>query len=441
MKFKNYRNKHTKQPIIYSKEDIGKMSVKDAFSRKQELLSQKHSIGVPNDSELSSSPNAVWVEDYVRDDGTRVSAHWRSKPEGQGSSTSNNIVLEGGIEKNVPAEEIPQDSQGSDNDVLNTVSDVLLSLLSSLDGSGDVQSIPNAQINIPKTMPNNSKSFKSRRLETVRAKQERGEDAEIANSLNKTFRRNTITGGAAQISSNELDYIVRDTLNEINNILENQKDLNIQNLENKIMSKNLFFEKPEYKSILYKSFIDINNSKNNMRPDARELMNISLVGIRNLPNSIEYNVLPYGSGKLFNETYKISKDSNKYIPDDYFGIEFSEYSSLSKNLSNSQELQRQVRAQYNPATGKFKTDKIDITLSSIDKNLQYSIGHFTIYNSKVSSDGIYTATGGDMYNYDWLKDDGSEAVNLNNKAYILQQLGIIKKYYIIVPIKFKFFEI
>ena len=91
MKFKNYRNSHTNEDTIYSRKNIADMSVREAFSRKDKIMAQHNSIGIPSEGELQSSPNAVWVEAYTRDDGTEVRGHWRSKPEG---STSNKNVNE-----------------------------------------------------------------------------------------------------------------------------------------------------------------------------------------------------------------------------------------------------------------------------------------------------------------------------------------------------------
>ena len=87
MKFLNFRNSHTNDNVIYSKKDIADMSVRDAFKNKDAIMVQNASIGVPAESELQSSPNAVYVHAYVKDDGTEVRAHWRSLPEGQGSSS------------------------------------------------------------------------------------------------------------------------------------------------------------------------------------------------------------------------------------------------------------------------------------------------------------------------------------------------------------------
>ena len=84
MKFKNYRNSHTNEDTIYSRKNIADMSVREAFSRKDEIMSQYNLIGIPSEGELKSSPNAVWVEAYTREDGTEVKAHYRSKPDGAG---------------------------------------------------------------------------------------------------------------------------------------------------------------------------------------------------------------------------------------------------------------------------------------------------------------------------------------------------------------------
>ena len=89
MKFKNYRNSHTNEDKIYSRKNISDMSVREAFSRKDELMAQHRAIGIPSEGELKSSPNAVWVEAYTRDDGTEVRGYWRSRPEGSAENNSN----------------------------------------------------------------------------------------------------------------------------------------------------------------------------------------------------------------------------------------------------------------------------------------------------------------------------------------------------------------
>lgn len=104
MKYKNYRNSYTNEDKIYSRKNIADMSVREAFSRKDEIMAQHNSIGIPSEGELKSSPNAVWVESYTRDDGTEVRGYWRSRPEGSTENNSND---------NVKSDDITTDEQGT----------------------------------------------------------------------------------------------------------------------------------------------------------------------------------------------------------------------------------------------------------------------------------------------------------------------------------------
>ena len=82
MKFRNYKNKHTNDNVIHSYENLMGMTFDEITDRANELGTQYKQIGLPTNSELNSSPNAVYVHAYTKDDGTQVRAHWRSKPEG-----------------------------------------------------------------------------------------------------------------------------------------------------------------------------------------------------------------------------------------------------------------------------------------------------------------------------------------------------------------------
>jgi hypothetical protein len=104
MKYKNYRNSYTNEDKIYSRKNIADMSVREAFSKKNEIMAQHNSIGIPSEGELKNSPNAVWVEAYTRDDGTEVRGYWRSKPEDRGDDNIN--------DRKVQKEENTTDEQG-----------------------------------------------------------------------------------------------------------------------------------------------------------------------------------------------------------------------------------------------------------------------------------------------------------------------------------------
>ena len=117
MRFKNYKNKHTNDSIIHSIEDVIGMPFGDVVNREPELESQYKQIGLPTNSELNSSPNAVFVNAYTKDDGTQVSAHWRSKPEGvnEGVNRGNNSIF-GQIQNGIS---IPSYNDGIYGDVTN----------------------------------------------------------------------------------------------------------------------------------------------------------------------------------------------------------------------------------------------------------------------------------------------------------------------------------
>ena len=96
MRFKNYRNSYTKDNRIYSKEELLEMPIREFRDRGGEFVSQYKVLGLPNESELKSSSNVIWIEEYTRDDGTKVSGHWRSKPEG--SNNTNDAENNSGYE-------------------------------------------------------------------------------------------------------------------------------------------------------------------------------------------------------------------------------------------------------------------------------------------------------------------------------------------------------
>ena len=93
-KYKNYINKHTKNGDIHTIENIVNMSFGDVARREKELESQYNQIGIPSDADMQNSSNVVFVHEYTRDDGTIVRAHWRSKPENNGTDnyTSKRII-------------------------------------------------------------------------------------------------------------------------------------------------------------------------------------------------------------------------------------------------------------------------------------------------------------------------------------------------------------
>ena len=121
----------------------------------------------------------------------------------------------------------------------------------------------------------------------------------------------------------------------------------------------------------------------------------------------------------------------------WYGVAFANDSDMSRKLSTSPQLQKQVRSSFDSNRNVFKTDKIGIELNQ-DRNLHYSIGHGTILNPYVDNQGYFNGVLYDIYDFDLMKDYSNPYLaGINNFAYGLQKVNQIDKYYVLVPIKFK----
>ena len=234
--------------------------------------------------------------------------------------------------------------------------------------------------------------------------------------------------------------------NIITNLRQNSsKILNAENIDD-LFKNNAQSLIPKYNNIpiLPKYFSDLaiknlaqltNNILNNSRPEAHQLMDLSL----NLPedtyNNSEYSMIQ----PIFNEqlnNYLQSNGMKPFIPKDMKGIVFDKSSPLSQKLSNLKQLQNDVRKELtkNPDVKCITGLGIDT-----DKNLQYAIGNYTIINPHIEN-GIFKGTLIDIYDYHLLLKL-SHSINfktlvINDLAFLLQLIGIIKNYYSIIPIEF-----
>ena len=116
---------------------------------------------------------------------------------------------------------------------------------------------------------------------------------------------------------------------------------------------------------------------------------------------------------------------------------FNDNSSLSKELSESDQLQKEILKHYNYRENTFDTDSINITLNQ-DKNLHYSIGHGTILEPHIDNDGYFNGYLYDIYDFDFTnKFDDLDVFLYNNGAFALQWFGKLDNYYVIIPVRFK----
>ena len=308
MKYKNYVNSLTGDNRIFSNKEIADMSVREAFGREKEIMSQYYQIGIPSEKELQESENVVYVNSYTRADGTEVKAHYRSKPDGV---ENNNLS----VQKN----------------------------------SG------------------------------------------------------TLTGGASEISAIKDDGI------------EVKSDTEITKFKN--------------------SLIQINNKQNANYKDARELMNISIIGPDNLENTKNFKVLSIDDATTKLSTLGIKGNY------DIRTIEFTKDSSISEAVNNSREL----RTQINDNIEKIKKgESIQVEFKD-DSNLFRSLHNATLIDCKLQGDTI-SGYLYDKYDFEYQILKQSKDFNIksvtklnvaNDFATLLQEKGTLQNYHIIVPIRIK----
>lgn len=98
MKLKDFFNKISNSDRIYTAEDIGRMDSEEFIANEPAIDYQLNNLGIPREAELAAS-DEVYVRSYTRDDGTKVRAYYRSKPNSStaGNSANQSNVLYGGI--------------------------------------------------------------------------------------------------------------------------------------------------------------------------------------------------------------------------------------------------------------------------------------------------------------------------------------------------------
>ncbi len=75
-------NKNEQEKAYYALEDVGKMSTEE-FSSVEDIINRQMEEGTMYNKEYFETQvqdgNLIWVDEYVRDDGTKVKGHYRSK--------------------------------------------------------------------------------------------------------------------------------------------------------------------------------------------------------------------------------------------------------------------------------------------------------------------------------------------------------------------------
>lgn len=401
---RNFFNSVSGNNRIFTSEDIGEMSPEEFSSNEQAIRNQWGEIGIPSNGELFGSDDVVYVHAYTRGDGTEVRAHYRSKGGGRigiGTVTGGVSGMGNSVAPDQPTiEEMEKERERMEKESLK----ILLEPSSnSTEGSDINQAITDITdiFNIlggfiPDGLMGNVGNFLS----------------DYRENLNNMLRQNgVLTGGAAGVGDNL----------QVNENKTNQStdfSLGVNSLN---------------------PYINLNNYLNKNYPQAAEMANISIVHPGNAPSSSEFTYVPPGTANILNERYNFQKGNNKRIPSNWSGIFYKKDSQISHAISNSSEFREQIKAQFNNVTGKFENNVIDIHFKN-DANLFRSLANATVLDPKVDKDGYFTCKVFDKYDFSPLfksYKDSPIVTSANNFFWYKQLTNEFHKYYVIIPVKFK----
>ncbi len=132
-KLRNFYNKISKNNRIISREDIGEMSPKEFEEMGNAISYQIGEIGAPPNVALAEeADDVVFVHAYIKEDGTKVKAHYRSKagqcsiePQNTTIQNDSNITLQGYVSKNDVADNETQ-KQAPINISPSTIEDLVI---------------------------------------------------------------------------------------------------------------------------------------------------------------------------------------------------------------------------------------------------------------------------------------------------------------------------
>ncbi|MBR5303965.1 MAG: hypothetical protein IKU37_03960 [Candidatus Gastranaerophilales bacterium] len=98
---RDFFNKISNDNRIFTAEDIGEMSSSEFSQNEKAIDYQLAHLGVPKNSDIAQSDDVIYVNAYVRDDGTKVRAHYRSKSNKQNFNKATNFTNQKVVDKKI----------------------------------------------------------------------------------------------------------------------------------------------------------------------------------------------------------------------------------------------------------------------------------------------------------------------------------------------------
>ena len=174
--------------------------------------------------------------------------------------------------------------------------------------------------------------------------------------------------------------------------------------------------------------IEYNNTKNADNKDARELMNIAIIGTNNIANTKNLSILGDEDAK------NLSKELGHDLCDGVKTVEFSAESTIAKEVNLSNSLRTSINEWVKMPDNK-RPSKIAVKIAD-NINLFRSINNATILNPHIDN-GYFYGYLYDKYDFKLQLFKDLDTMIANSAAFFLQAVKQLENYNIIIPIKIK----
>ena len=465
MRFKNYINRYNKKNRIYSEEELLAMTLNDLLDNEPSILAQDGDIGIPSYEELRQSPNTRWIDTYINAQGQKDGGFFGSIPEYDESffpkkkyppfvfnpnppymmsmedgepetepEEERPIVLEGGVEENVylpeeddaqepepsvyiPDEEEPEERQKTPYELSDEdLTDILQSIIKSRTSSSIELEQPLFDDSFPTIHQTDTPNTPPVSLPQLQTSLNQEELEQMYEKLLEELRKMLAKYSGANIRTIFSNNSIGNNNNKVDNFNLNASPWNSPYLPKA--------SNEDYK--LKNELIRFNNEQNKNYKDAKDLMNIALIGPENVQSNPEYRRIDK------NDIKRLSKNLRDKLDSKFTTIKFEPNSSLATSINSSPSLKQSINSWYKQSENE-REQTIPVIIND-NENLFRSINKATILNPKFEN-GVFTGYLYDKYDFkpDEFKDKYTTAVNTG--AVALQTVGILKNYNILVPIK------
>ena len=464
MRFKNYINRYNKKNRIYSEEELLAMTLNDLLDNEPSILAQDGDIGIPSYEELRQSPNTRWIDSYINSQGQIDGGFFGSIPEydesfipktkiepfvfnpnppymmsmlegePEAEQEESPIVLEGGVEENVylpeedaeqepepsvyiPDEEEPEERQKTPYELSDEdLTDILQSIIKSRTSSSIEQEQPLFDDSFPTIHQTDTAYTPPVSLPQIQISLNQEELKQMYEKLLEELRKMLGKYSGANLRTIFSNNNIGNNNNKVDNFNLNASPWNSPYLPKA--------SNEDYK--LKNELIKFNNEQNKNYKDAKDLMNIALIGPENIQSNPEYRRIDK------NDIKRLSKNLGDKLDSKFSTIKFEPNSSLATSINSSPSLKQSINS-WCKQTENEREQTIPVIIND-NENLFRSINKATILNPKFEN-GVFTGYLYDKYDFkpDEFKDKYTTAVNTG--AVALQTVGILKNYNILVPLK------